>query len=113
MKRTATLFKALADTTRLRILLLIATEGRLCVCDIMAALALPQSTVSRHLAYLRGAGWLEDRREGVWVYYSLRNEGDPFDSSLLDLLRDHLFTDPVAVRDRHRLHAFTQGRACA
>nr|HXK57067.1 metalloregulator ArsR/SmtB family transcription factor [Gammaproteobacteria bacterium] len=56
MKVIARLFKALSDETRLRILCLLL-EGELCVCDIMAVLQLPQSTVSRHLAYLKNAGW--------------------------------------------------------
>jgi ArsR family transcriptional regulator len=70
MKATAQLFKALSDETRLRILALLSA-GELCVCDLMAVLDLPQSTVSRHLAYLRHAGLVEDRRRGVWMYYRL------------------------------------------
>lgn len=70
MKKTAQLFKALSDETRLRILALL-TAGELCVCDLMAVLELPQSTVSRHLAYLRNSGLVEDRRQGVWMYYRL------------------------------------------
>lgn len=70
MKATAKLFKALSDETRLRILALL-TAGELCVCDLMAVLELPQSTVSRHLAYLRNNGLVEDRRQGVWMYYRL------------------------------------------
>jgi ArsR family transcriptional regulator, arsenate/arsenite/antimonite-responsive transcriptional repressor len=70
MKKTAQLFKALSDETRLRILALLS-GGELCVCDLMAVLELPQSTVSRHLAYLRNAGLVEDRRQGVWMYYQL------------------------------------------
>lgn len=70
MKKTAQFFKALSDETRLRILALL-TAGELCVCDLMAVLDLPQSTVSRHLAYLRHTGLVEDRRQGVWMYYRL------------------------------------------
>ena len=70
MKTTVHFFKALSDETRLRILALL-TAGELCVCDLMAVLELPQSTVSRHLAYLRNAGLVEDRRQGVWMYYRL------------------------------------------
>lgn len=70
MKTTAKLFKALSDETRLRILSLL-TAGELCVCDLMEVLQLPQSTVSRHLAYLRNTGLVDDRRQGVWMYYRL------------------------------------------
>ncbi|MGI2260436.1 metalloregulator ArsR/SmtB family transcription factor [Shewanella sp. GXUN23E] len=66
-----TFFKALADDTRLSTLLLIAAEGELCVCELMAALQLPQPKISRHLALLRKEGLLADRRQGQWVFYRL------------------------------------------
>ncbi|WP_249417607.1 metalloregulator ArsR/SmtB family transcription factor [Pusillimonas minor] len=62
-------FKCLGDETRCRIMLLLAGEGELCVCDLTEALAEGQSKVSRHLAQLRHCGLLEDRRDGQWVYY--------------------------------------------
>ncbi|MBU4034431.1 MAG: metalloregulator ArsR/SmtB family transcription factor, partial [Proteobacteria bacterium] len=52
MQTTAQFFKALSEEPRLRILALLLS-GELCVCDLMAVLQLPQSTISRHLAYLR------------------------------------------------------------
>lgn len=64
-------YKALADQTRLLSLLLIDAEGELCVCELMAALDLPQPYVSRHLAQLRKSAVLADRRQGQWVYYRL------------------------------------------
>lgn len=66
-----TLFKCLADDTRVRILLLITREQELCVCELMWALEASQPKVSRHLALLRRAGLLADRRQGQWVYYRL------------------------------------------
>ena len=73
LDKTAQLFKALGDPTRLRMLGLLQ-HGELCVCDIMAVLQLPQSTASRHLAYLRNAGWLSARRENRWMYYQLASD---------------------------------------
>jgi len=67
---SAQLFKALGDPTRLR-MLSVLRHGELCVCDIMTVLTLPQSTASRHLAYLRNAGWLTSRRQNKWMYYKL------------------------------------------
>ncbi|MEE4243707.1 MAG: metalloregulator ArsR/SmtB family transcription factor [Desulfopila sp.] len=67
---TAQMYKALGDVTRLRILGLLR-NGELCVCDIMEVLKLPQSTVSRHLAYLRNNGLVSGRRKGKWMYYQL------------------------------------------
>ncbi|MFO7767064.1 MAG: metalloregulator ArsR/SmtB family transcription factor [Pelovirga sp.] len=85
MKNVAHIFKALSDETRLRILALLHA-GELCVCDLMAALELPQSTVSRHLAYLRHAGLVEDERRGVWMYYRLKESGALGDELLRLLL---------------------------
>ncbi len=67
---TARMYKALGDVTRLRILGLLR-QGELCVCDIMDVLGFPQSTVSRHLAYLRNTDWVTGRRKGKWMYYQI------------------------------------------
>lgn len=70
MRRTVDLFKALADETRLRILSLLSS-GELCVCEIAKVLEIGQPKASRHLAVLRQAELVLDRREGMWMYYSL------------------------------------------
>ena len=64
------LFKCLSDPVRLRILNLLFHKDDICVCDIVSALALPQSVVSRHLAYLRKHGLVSAERRGNWQYYS-------------------------------------------
>lgn len=64
-------FKCLADETRVRMALLIAREGELCVCELIAALEENQPKISRHLALLRNCGILEDRRQAQWVHYRL------------------------------------------
>jgi ArsR family transcriptional regulator, arsenate/arsenite/antimonite-responsive transcriptional repressor len=69
MDQYVALFKALSDPTRLRIMVLL-DEKELCVCQIESALDLPQVKVSRHLNVLRHAGLVENRREGLWVYYT-------------------------------------------
>ncbi|OIQ24375.1 metalloregulator ArsR/SmtB family transcription factor [uncultured Vibrio sp.] len=66
-------FKMLSDETRMRCLLLIAREGRLCVCELTSALEESQPKISRHLAQLRQSGVLVDEREGQWVYYHVPN----------------------------------------
>ena len=66
-----TVFKCLADETRVRTMLLITEEGELCVCELTCALQESQPKISRHLAQLRTCGLLEDRRQGQWVYYRL------------------------------------------
>ncbi|ABQ24684.1 ArsR/SmtB family transcription factor [Geotalea uraniireducens] len=113
MKNTARIFKALADETRLRILALLLHEGELCVCDIMAALQLPQSTASRHLAYLKNAGWVEDRRMGVWMYYSVAAERGAIQKELAELLRQRLPELCTADEDLKRLVSFSHRSNCA
>lgn len=66
-------FKALADETRARLALLIASEEELCVCELVCAIEASQPKISRHLAELRNTGLLQDRRQGTWVYYRLHD----------------------------------------
>ena len=70
------LFQALGDATRLRILGLLLT-GEVCVCHIHESLGVSQPKASRHLAYLRRAGLVDSRKEGLWVYYRLADTTDP------------------------------------
>jgi len=93
MHKPAKIFKALADETRLRILTLLL-EGELCVCEIIAALELPQSTISRHLAYLRNSGWVQDRRQGVWMYYRLNSGEHALINEMKLMLKKHLADSP-------------------
>ena len=67
------LLKGLAEPTRLRIVMLL-WGGSLRVCDLVAVLEMPQSTVSRHLARLKAASIVEDRRERKWVHYRLAED---------------------------------------
>lgn len=64
-------FKALADPTRLRCLMLLQAEGELCVCELQHALGEAQPKISRHLAMLRKLGIVTDRREGLWIHYRI------------------------------------------
>ena len=68
--RAAELLGAVAHPKRLAIVAALARR-ELCVCDLVDALALPQPLVSHHLAALRAAGVVRDRRDAHWVYYSL------------------------------------------
>lgn len=70
MNELLTVFKALSDETRLRILKLLE-HGELCVCEIVAAFGVGQPRVSFHLAALRTAGLVKDRKEGKWMHYSI------------------------------------------
>lgn len=65
------LFNVLADPTRLRALMVIQSEGEVCVCELTHALRESQPKISRHLAYLRDADVVRARREGTWMHYRL------------------------------------------
>jgi DNA-binding transcriptional ArsR family regulator len=73
VKTQSRLFKALSDTTRLKILMLLNIR-EMCVCEIMVALDLTQPTASHHLGILEAVGLVKDRREGKWVFYSLKDK---------------------------------------
>jgi len=112
MNHSVILFKALADETRLRIMALLLTEQELCVCDIIAAVKLPQSTVSRHLAYLRKSGLVNDRRCGLWMYYSIVDSDGVFQRELIQFLKRNLAALPDTVADRTCLVNFGKTRSC-
>ena len=103
-----TVFKALADKTRLRILALLG-KNEVCVCHIHATLQVPQPTVSRHLAYLRRAGLVDARRDGVWMHYQIARTLDPAAQSVLGTAIDALNGVPTTADDRrHFQRAFGQ-----
>ena len=110
MKHLAQTIKALSDPIRLRIVLLLQSEGELCVCDLMAVLGLPQSTVSRHLAYLKRSCWVDTRRDGVWMYYTLGRESCTICRELLLILKQHAGILPEAASDRSTLTAFLKDK---
>lgn len=73
LSRSAHLFHALSDETRLAVLDMLR-DGERCVCDLQGALDVAQSRLSFHLKVLRDAGLVSDRREGRWSYYRLNQE---------------------------------------
>ncbi|MEE2000962.1 metalloregulator ArsR/SmtB family transcription factor [Alkalimonas sp. MEB108] len=89
MQNPIDFFKALADDTRLQMLLLIQQEEELCVCELMAALNEHQPKISRHLAQLRKQGILQDRRQGQWVFYRLAASLTPWEQQVLQSTAQH------------------------
>jgi DNA-binding transcriptional ArsR family regulator len=75
-------FKALSDPIRLRILGLLSSR-EMCVCEVMVALDLTQPTASHHLRILENVALVKDRKDGKWVFYSLKDENDAL--KLLDV----------------------------
>ena len=64
-------FKALGDSTRIKIVEMLAENGEMCVCKIYETLGMTQPAVSHHLAILKHAGLVQARKQGQWVHYSL------------------------------------------
>jgi ArsR family transcriptional regulator len=103
MNELVTIFKALSDETRLRVIKLLE-HGELCVCDITAALDMVQPKVSFHLSALKEAGLIKDRKQGKWIHYSL-NDKDLF-RRMLVLSACERMQDSTISGDRKRLDAF-------
>lgn len=95
-------FKALADSNRLRLLNLLR-NGELCVCDLMEALDMPQSKVSRHLSYLKKERWVSGRRCGKWMYYKLATPREPILVKVMEILRHDLGGFEMANQDEVKL----------
>jgi ArsR family transcriptional regulator len=106
LQLTATVFKALSDVTRLRILGLLLT-GEVCVCHIHETLRISQPKASRHLAYLRAAGLVDARREGLWMHYKLSDLPDPILQSVSEMVRHALTHLEIVQKDAGRLHRKT------
>jgi ArsR family transcriptional regulator len=92
------MFRAFSDRTRLRILNLLR-GGETCVCDLQGVLRVPQPKVSRHLAYLRRAGLVTVRKQGLWSYYTLAPARNAFHGRLLDCLACCLNDVPELAKD--------------
>ncbi len=99
-----TMFRAFSDRTRLRILNLLRA-GEICVCDIVEVLGASQPLVSRHLAYLRRAGLVVGRKEGLWIHYQLAPARSEVHKSLLTCLQCCSGVMPELARDVKRLKA--------
>jgi ArsR family transcriptional regulator len=111
IKNISRMFKALADETRLRILYLLQ-QKELCVCEIVKILGINQSKASRHLAYLKNAGLVEDSREGVWIYYSLDKSKEQFWQHLLAYLNGCLDGNQVLSADLAKLEEVSKQNLC-
>lgn len=103
LARSAQLFHALSDETRLAVLEMLR-DGERCVCDLQADLEAAQSRLSFHLKVLRDSGLVSDRKEGRWSYYRLNTEAL---GEAHDLVR-FLGTEPTSAK--RRLKVF--GRCC-
>lgn len=95
------MFRGFADPVRIRVLNLLVA-GELCVCDLTEILRLPQSSVSRHLAYLRRVRLVETTREGKFAHYRLLEPRNKVHRGLLSCVRRGLQGMPALDRERAR-----------
>ncbi len=111
MPKASALFRALGDPTRLRMVNLLV-RGSLCVCDIQRILGQPQSSVSRHLALLKSAGLIRDRRDGMRTFYALAAWDAALARGVLAAIRSHLAVDGPYRHDIEELEALRARGEC-
>lgn len=103
MRELIKVFKALSDETRLRIMKLLQ-KRELCVCEITQAMDISQTRASRNLGILKNAGLISDRREGLWVHYSVNKEkANKYHREIETSLKNWLEDEERVTEDGKRL----------
>lgn len=110
LEQMASLMKACADQTRLRLLNLMATEGEICVCHLVDVLGTNQPKVSRHLAYLKRAGLVSDRKDSLWVYYRLSESLAAHATRLIECVNSCCAESPEMQQDVTKLQEVRQAQ---
>ena len=98
MRAFLKVMKALSDPNRVKIIKLLE-QKRMCVCELRGALQIAQPTVSKHLKILEEAGFVDYRKDGLWVNYFLTDgRSSPYAASLLGNLK-HWLEDDAEVAE--------------
>jgi ArsR family transcriptional regulator, arsenate/arsenite/antimonite-responsive transcriptional repressor len=105
----AQIFLACSDTSRLRILNLIFTNGEMCITDLERILDFTQTKTSRHLIYLKNSGILTFRKHNQWIFYSIKDE--VFD--IIKQILQFLGRDPMLQHDQSIFHTMLTNRELA
>ena len=95
-------FAALADNTRLRLLNLMQ-DTEVCVCFFVEVIGTNQPKISRHLAYLRKAGIVVARRDGIWAHYRIVAPKNEHAAKVLRDVQEWLKSDKAMQKDRKQL----------
>jgi len=111
MDQLVQFFRALSEETRLRMVMLL-TQGELCVCDLMVVLDESQSKVSRHPAYLKHSGLTKSKRVGVSMHYWLDETSNGMYKSHLSLLKEQLSHLPPFSTDIENLRELKRQGGC-
>ena len=98
MKNILPVMKALSDSNRLRIVAVLMKEKELCVCQITELLGIKGASTSRHLSLLVRAGILKSRKEGRWIFFSIKN--GKLSDALLSSIKNELLKSEELIRDR-------------
>jgi ArsR family transcriptional regulator len=93
----AQIFLACSDTSRLRMLHLILTNGEMCITDLEHILEFTQTKTSRHLIYLKNSGILTSRKFNQWIFYQIKDEVQDIIQQIFHFLR----RDPVLQKDQY------------
>ncbi|HON55442.1 MAG TPA: metalloregulator ArsR/SmtB family transcription factor [bacterium] len=101
------IFKALGEEIRLRIFLLLLTQGELCVCDLENALKMSQPRISQHLLKLKNAGLINDKKVGKWKHYFLSKSAEKILKKNLVEIIVSLKTDKIIKNDLMSLKKFS------
>jgi DNA-binding transcriptional ArsR family regulator len=103
MREFMNITKALADATRIRVLLALR-ERELCACQITELFGLAQSSMSKHFYLLKQAGLVDSRKEGRWIYYALAGKAAPAPvRKALEWVEKSLADDPRIAEDATNL----------
>lgn len=102
MKKYTTVFKALSDITRLRIVNLLCHSGiELCVCEFVDSIEESQYNISRHLKVLKNAGLVMEKKEGRWVRYELFKDDSTFTKAVFQAVSG--IPEKLIAHDRKEL----------
>ncbi len=112
MQNLVKVFKALADTNRMRILKMLEKK-KLCVCELSAALQITQPSVSKHLGILKNAGLVIDVKNGQWTDHTLCTEnGNLYVSALLAQLKEWINESETVIEDRKKIAVLSRYNLC-
>lgn len=116
IKDTERAFKAIGQASRLRILKVLAQAGEMCVCELQEVLGMNQPAISQHLRVLRESGLVDERKEGLWVFYSVNKEAiDGRLQAFKEFLESPVAIDPEFKDESDRLRSLPSNprvRAC-
>ncbi|MGE0587449.1 MAG: ArsR/SmtB family transcription factor [Cyclobacteriaceae bacterium] len=105
----AQIFLSCSDTSRLRILNLIMTNGEMCISDLEKILEFTQTKTSRHLIYLKNSDILTTRKYNQWVFYQIKDE--VFD--IVKQILQFISRDPVLQQDQQVYETLYSNRELA